>query len=170
MAWIEIEKRCVMVAREAARSGSVARATGRSVFIKRYYGKYAVVGVDVSKAQRSCRDLFADAQKLASYEIKQWNRRRHWGRLAKRHKVKGAHRMAVSYFYKLLKENGDRLKEELLHSRIEHITKEGKRGELRLVENIDKQEWEEMDKASPFYYRRFRDIEEYYGVVMRLVG
>ncbi|MDO4460968.1 MAG: hypothetical protein Q4C30_00535 [Bacteroidia bacterium] len=167
MAKIEIRHKCVMAAREAARRDNDARRTGKSVFIKRYHGRYMVIGVMVSEAQRSCRDIFADAQKLASYEIKQWNRKRHWAREAKRHKVKGAHRMAVSYFYKLLKENGEELKEELTRKRVEMVYGEEANGHLQLVERIRDEEWAEMDRESPFFYRKFRRIEEYYGVVMR---
>ncbi|MDO4461515.1 MAG: hypothetical protein Q4C30_03320 [Bacteroidia bacterium] len=103
MAWISIEKRFVMVARESARRDSDARVSGRSIFIKRYYGRYCIIEIKVSGKQRSCRDMFAEAQRMASIELKNWNRRRHWSREAKRHKIKGAHRMAVSYFYKVLK-------------------------------------------------------------------
>lgn len=42
---------------------------------------------------------------MASHEMKKWNRRRYWYRQSKRHNINGAHRMAVSFFYKLLREN-----------------------------------------------------------------
>lgn len=113
MARVEIRHKCVMVAREAARKGSLARETGRSVFIKRYYGSYRLLAVKVSEGQRSCRDMFAEAQKMASRELKQWNKKRHWERMAKRHKIRGAHRMAVSWFYGMLKENGGVMNEEM---------------------------------------------------------
>lgn len=74
MARIEIRHKCIMVAREAARKDSCARETGWSVFIKRCYGSYRLIGVVVSDKQRSCRDLFAEAQRLASRELKDWNR------------------------------------------------------------------------------------------------
>ncbi|MDO4462568.1 MAG: hypothetical protein Q4C30_08800 [Bacteroidia bacterium] len=113
MARISIKKKYVMVTRDGLRRDSMARVTGQSVFLKRYHGEYRLIGIRVSKEQRRCRDIFADAQKLASYELKQWNKKRHWGRVAKAHNVRGAHRMAVSYYYKLLKENGLRLDEAL---------------------------------------------------------
>lgn len=95
-----------MEAREAARRDSWARETGRSVFIKRYCGRYRLICVVVSEGQRSCRDMFAEAQRMASVELKRWNKRRHWSRMARRHRVKGAHRMAVSWFYGMLKMMG----------------------------------------------------------------
>ncbi len=106
MAQAEIRHKCITIAREAARRDSQSRKTGRSIFIKRYYGKYKIIGIEVSTKQRSCRDMFADAQKLASKDLQNWNRKRHWQREAKRRNIKGAHRMAVSVFYKLLKESG----------------------------------------------------------------
>lgn len=162
MAKVEIKHKCIMVAREAARRDSNARSSGRSVFIKRYYGSYKIIGVEVSKKQRDCRDIFADAQKLASYELKQWNKKRHWMRLAKRHKINGAHRMAVSYFYKLLKEKGGELSDALARIRKE------KMGIERGMQKVDM--WKRMDDESPFYYRKFGDIDEYYGMAMRLAG
>lgn len=105
MARVEIRHKCIMIAREAARRDSLSRITGKSIFIKRCYGKYRLIGVVVSKKQRACRDLFTEAQRLASKDLQNWNRRRHWSREAKRHKIRGAHRMAVSAFYKLLKDN-----------------------------------------------------------------
>lgn len=162
MAKVEIKHKCIMIAREAARRDSNARSSGRSVFIKRYYGSYKIIGVEVSKKQRNCRDIFADAQKLASFELTQWNKKRHWSRLAKRHKIKGAHRMAVSYFYKLLKEKGGELSDELARIRKE------KMGIERGMQKVDI--WKRMDDESPFYYRKFGDIDEYYGMAMRLAG
>ncbi len=162
MAKVEIKHKCIMIAREAARRDSNARVSGRSVFIKRCYGSYRLIGVEVSKRQRSCRDIFADAQKLASYELKQWNKKRHWAREAKRHKVRGAHRMAVSYFYKLLKEKGVELREELVRSRMK-IMEHGEDAQRTDL-------WKQMDEESPFYYRKFRRLEEYYEVAMRLAG
>lgn len=169
MAKVEIKRKCIMIAREAARRDSNARSSGRSVFIKRYYGSYKIIGVEVSKKQRDCRDIFADAQKLASYELKQWNKKRHWLRLAKRHKINGAHRMAVSYFYKLLKEKGGELSDALEKSRMEKMGIEAERGKnLVVVGNGER--WKAMDEESPFYYRKFGDIDEYYGMAMRLAG
>lgn len=104
MCRVKIRHKHVMVAREAARKDCKARETGRSVFIKRCYGSYRLISIIVSDKQRSCRDLFAEAQKLASLEMKQWNKKRHWARMAKRRGIKGAHRMAVSWFYGILKE------------------------------------------------------------------
>ena len=117
MAKVEIKRKCVMVARNAARKSSMSRETGRSVFIKRYYGSYRLIGVVVSEGQRSCRDMFAEAQKMASRELKMWNKKRHWERMARKHKIRGAHRMAVSWFYGMLKANGgvmvERVKENM---------------------------------------------------------
>lgn len=189
MAIANIIHKHIMTARNAARRDSDARISGKSIFIKRHNGKYWIIGVNVSKEQRKCRDIFADAQKLASYEIKQWNRRRHWGRLAKKHKINGAHRMAVSYFYKLLKENEVTLKEELVKTRMgRHADYEmfaSKLNKLRPTKKIHTESeetsvwvnelyklnyWIELDKASPFYYRKFGNIKEYYDVVMKLAG
>lgn len=117
MAKIEIKHKCIMVAREVARKDSRSRETGNSVFIKRYYGSYRLLAVFVSESQRSCRDMFAEAQKIASRELKQWNKKRHWERMARKHKIRGAHRMAVSWFYGMLKANGgvmvERVKESM---------------------------------------------------------
>lgn len=117
MAKVTIKRKCVMVARNAARKSSMSRETGRSVFIKRYYGRYRLIGVVVSESQRSCRDMFAEAQKMASRELKMWNKKRHWERMARKHKIRGAHRMAVSWFYGMLKANGgvmvERVKESM---------------------------------------------------------
>lgn len=104
MAIAHIKPKCITVARDYARKNSTARLTGVSVFFKRYYGSYHLIAVVVTPKQRSCRDIFAEAQKLASRELKQWNRHRFWSRQAKHHRVKGAHRMAVSHFYRLLKQ------------------------------------------------------------------
>lgn len=96
MAKVDIVHKCVTIAREAARKDSRARLTGQSVYIKRCSSGYFIIGVRVTKKQRSCRDMFADAQKLAAYELKQWNKKRHWEREARRHKIKGARRMVGS--------------------------------------------------------------------------
>lgn len=114
MAKIEIKHKCIMVAREAARKDSRSRETGNSVFIKRYYGSYRLLAVFVSESQRSCRDMFAAAQKMASRELKMWNKKRHWERMARKHKIRGAHRMAVSWFYGMLKESGGVMNEEMV--------------------------------------------------------
>ncbi len=156
-----------MTARNAARIKSNARISGQSIFIKRYHGEYRLIGVQVTKKQRKCRDIFADAQKLASYEMKKWNLKRHWGRLAKIHKVKGAHRMAVSYFYKLLKENDSGLDEILKMSREKRYTES--RCEGAMV--IDFAMWNKKEnEASPFFFKKFGVYEEYYGALMRLAG
>lgn len=174
MARVEIRKKCNTTAREAARKDSSARITGRSVFIKRLHGKYWIMGMEVSKRQRTCRDLFADAQKLASRDLQGWNRKRHWGRIAKRHKVKGAHRMAVSYFYKLLKENGGELDEALYESRLCQRAQRSRVDRHTLSVTINKaiqtKAWKKMDEESPFYYKKFRDIEEYYEAALRLAS
>lgn len=156
-----------MTAREAARKENNARISGRSIFIKRHNGKYWIIGVSVSKEQRRCRDIFADAQKLATYELKTWNKKRHWDREAKRHKIRGAHRMAVSYFYRLLKDNGLALEEALSHIREKRYTDEKKKANfIGSFLNWEKEE----DETSPFYYKKFEDVEEYYGEIMRLAG
>lgn len=147
MARVEIRHKCIMVAREAARRDSRARETGRSVFIKRYYGSYRLLAVEVSEKQRSCRDLFADAQKLASKEIKKWNKKRHWERKAKRCGVKGAHRMAVREFYRMLKEGGELVE-------IKPLKERGK-----LLKGKD-----------TFYLVRFDNVGEYREELMRLCG
>lgn len=113
--------------------------------------------------------MFADAQKLASFELKSWNKKRHWSREAKRHKIMGAHRMAVSYFYKLLKENNIELEEALLNIRLERLGNKGVEGK-REEEVREGEEWRAMDRESPFFYKLFGDIEEYYSEVIRLAG
>lgn len=147
MARVEIRYKCVMVAREAARRGSRARETGRSVFIKRYYGSYRLLEVEVSEKQRSCRDLFAEAQKLASKEMKKWNKKRHWERKAKKCGVKGAHRMAVREFYKILKEGGEMV-------------------EIKPLKEREKL----LQEKNTFYLVRFDNVEEYGEELMRLCG
>ncbi len=167
MAKANIRHKCIMEAREAARRDSNARVSGKSIFIKRHNGKYWIIGVDVTKEQRKCRDIFADAQKLASYELKRWNKKRHWAREAKRHKIRGAHRMAVSYFYRLLKDNGLALEEALKLCREKRYV-DTERG-FAILGGFA--EWEKRaEDTSPFYYRKFGDIEEYYGEVIRLAG
>ena len=147
MARVEIRHKCIMVAREAARRDSRARETGRSVFIKRYYGSYRLLAVEVSEKQRNCRDLFAEAQKLASRELKKWNKKRHWERMAKRCGVMGAHRMAVREFYRMLKEGGE------------------------LVEIKPLKERGKLSKGKDtFYLVRFDNVGEYREELMRLCG
>ena len=174
MARVEIRHKCIMVAREALRRDSALRLTGRSVFIKRYYGKYRLIGVMVSEKQRTCRNIFADAQKLASRDLSKWNRRRHWERAAKRHKVRGAHRMAVSWFYKLLKENDGRLDEALSEKMEGKMGIEERSGrDMKLLSiNRRKRSKERMRGSgeSGFLYKKFGDIEEYYDVAMRLAS
>lgn len=118
MAKIEIRYKCITMAREVARKNSTARITGRSVFIKRCYKSYRLIGVIVTEKQRNCRDIFAEAQRMAKEDLRNWNRRRHWARLARRHKIGGAHRMAVSCYYRLLKENGGQVNDILGKERI----------------------------------------------------
>ncbi|MCQ2201887.1 MAG: hypothetical protein MJZ27_07330 [Bacteroidales bacterium] len=174
MARATIVHKCITIAREAARKDSQSRVTGKSVYIKRCPSGYFIIGVQVTKKQRNCRDMFADAQKLAAYELKQWNKKRHWEREARRHKIKGAHRMAVSYFYGLLKEYGIELEEALRRLRLGRLEKkEGGNGDLKMLmerELCGLREWVEMDEASPFYYRKFGDVGEYYEMVMRMAG
>ncbi len=174
MARVSIVHKCITIARQAARKDSKARLTGKSVYIKRCPSGYFLIGVEVTKKQRNCRDMFADAQKLASYELKQWNKKRHWAREARRHKIKGGHRAAVSYFYGLLKEYGIELEEALRRMRIGQL---GKKEEETRETNVlgesklcDTREWKEMDKASPFYYRKFGNEEEYYAAIRKIAA
>lgn len=167
MARIEILHKHIMVARERARRESNARVTGESIYIKRSCGKYLLVGVHVTKKQRKCRDIFADAQKLASYELKQWNKKRHWGRIARAHKIKGAHRMAVSHYYRILKDNGLELDEALRLIREKRFV-DSKR-KLAIIVGFG--DWNQREnEESPFFYKKFCDIGEYYGAVMRMAG
>lgn len=173
MARVEITHKCIMTARKAAQRDSKARETGVSLFIKRYYGKYKLLAVEVSERQRSCRDMFAEAQKMAHEDLENWNRKRHRARLAKKHKKKGAHRMAVSYYYKLLKENGGELKEEMKNSKIERSD----RGDSEVV---GCRVWKKMGERSAFCgskhkridrrYRRIGEYSEYSEEEERLVG
>lgn len=164
MARVEIRYKCIMKAREALRRDKTSRLTGRSVFIKRYYGQYKIIGVEVSAKQRSCRDLFTDAQKLASKEMKKWNKKRHWERMAKRHKVHGAHRMAVSWFYKLLKENEGRLDVALLEKA------ERDMNVLRVNRKTGTQVRAKEEREQTFLFKKYGDKEEYYEVAMRLAS
>lgn len=165
MARVEITHKCIMSARKAAQRDSKARETGVSLFIKRYYGKYKLLAVEVSERQRSCRDMFAEAQKMAHEDLENWNRKRHWARLAKKHKKKGAHRMAVSYFYRLLKENGGELREDM--EKLE-------RSDSRV---LDSSVMKKMGEKTVFCGRKYlrtgkrcQRIGEYYEREMRLVG
>lgn len=167
MARVEIRHKCITIAREAARRESRARETGRSVFIKRYYGRYKLLAVEVSAKQRSCRDLFAEAQKMASSDLSKWNRRRHWERLAKRHKVKGAHRMAVSGYYRLLKDNEGRLGEAMTE-REERVLKLGSEERGKEMKALSIRTRESREQA--FLYKKFGDIGEYYEKAMRLAS
>lgn len=103
MALVNIREKCITIARNEARRNSSAIYGGRSIFIKRCYGTYRLMAMDVTAVQRVCRTLFAEAQKRASEDMKHWEKRRYWSRQAKVHNVKGARRMAVSYYYRLLK-------------------------------------------------------------------
>lgn len=106
MAIVNIREKCITIARNEVRRNSSAICGGRSIFIKRCYGTYRLMAMDVTAKQRGCRTLFADAQRLAAEDMKLWNRRRYWKRLARAHKVKCGHRMAVSWYYRMLKERG----------------------------------------------------------------
>ena len=75
--------------------------------------------------------------------------------------------MAVSYFYRLLKENGGELKEELAKSRRSAVDKYQSMVALTLNGHSIV---EKLDKESPFFYRKFGDIESYYKAAMRLAG
>ncbi len=114
MASATIKHKHITIARRAARTDSTARIDGRSIFIKRYPGNnFKIIMVHVTEKQRRARDIFADAQRLAKDDYQKWNRIRHWRRIAKTHKLKGGYRAAVSFYYRLLLEHGDQLKELL---------------------------------------------------------
>ncbi len=75
--------------------------------------------------------------------------------------------MAVSFFYNLLKENEMALDEALRLCRDKrYVDKE--RGIAMMGRYA---EWEKREEEeSPFYYKKFGDVDEYYGVVMRMAG
>ena len=80
----------------------------------------------------------------------------------------------ILIFYGLLKEYGIELEEALRRLRLGRLEKkEGGNGGVKMLrerELCGLREWVEMDKASPFYYRKFGDVGEYYGEVVRLAG
>ncbi|MDO4461558.1 MAG: hypothetical protein Q4C30_03545 [Bacteroidia bacterium] len=106
---VQILHKYKTLARREARLQSTARVDGRSVFIKRYPGKrYHVIMVHVTEKQRSMRDMFAEASRLAKEDMKRWNRVRHWYREARRRGILGGYRAAVAFYYKKLREeNGE---------------------------------------------------------------
>lgn len=112
MTRVSIKHKYVTHARKMMRADSRARITGYSTYIKRCKkGDYRIMMVKVSKSQRALRDMFADAQKLAKSDMVSWNRIRHWKREARRRKIGGAYRAAVSFYYKMLREHGEELVE-----------------------------------------------------------
>ena len=149
MARVTIKHKYVTRARREMRADSRARITGYSTYIKRCSkGDYRILRVRVSKAQRALRDMFADAQKLAKSDMVSWNRIRHWKREARRHKIGGAYRAAVSFYYKMLREHGEELVEVRPWKEDERLF-EGKRD---------------------FYWVKFDNVEEYREELMRLCG
>lgn len=112
MAIANIRKKYITYARNLARGKSTARTDGRSIYFKRYAGKrYHIIMVHVTEKQRALRDMFAEANKLAKADMTRWNRVRHWERYARKHKKLGAYRAAVSFYYKMIREQGNKLKE-----------------------------------------------------------
>ncbi|MCQ2215166.1 MAG: hypothetical protein MJZ31_04505 [Bacteroidales bacterium] len=149
MASVTIKPRHITIARRAARTDSTARIDGRSIFIKRYPGNnFKIIMVHVTKKQRRARDIFADAQRLAKDDYQKWNRIRHWRRIARTHKHKGGYRAAVSFYYRLLLEHGDQLKE--LHPA---------KPDRRLFKN-----------GNSFYFINFDNATEYRNELLQLCG
>ncbi len=97
---VEILHKHITMARKKIRE----RIGERSIYIKRKYGRYFIYVHNVTEKQQKNRDIFTRAQELAKEDLKTWNRRRHWNRLAKLHKIKGGRRMAISFFCKMLRE------------------------------------------------------------------
>ncbi|MDO4461151.1 MAG: hypothetical protein Q4C30_01455 [Bacteroidia bacterium] len=106
---VEIRHKYKTYARREAREQSTARVDGRSVFIKRYPGnRYHVIMVYVTEKQRTLRDIFAEANRLAKSDMTKWNRVRHWSREARRRGILGCYRAAVSFYYReLRRERGE---------------------------------------------------------------
>ncbi len=149
MARVTIKPKYVTYARRMMRADSQARITGYSTYIKRCgKGDYRILRVKVSKSQRALRDMFADAQKLAKSDMVSWNRIRHWKREARKHKIGGAYRAAVSFYYKMLREHGEEL--------------------------VEIRPWKEDEKLlkgkNMFYWVKFDSVEEYREELMRLCG
>ncbi len=111
MALANIKNKYVTVARQHARDNSNARKNGESIFYKRYGKRYHLIAVYVTQKQRAMRDLFAEAVRMAKEDMTKWNRVRHWSRQARKHHIIGAYRAAVSCYYKLIKKQGNDIKE-----------------------------------------------------------
>lgn len=186
MGSLEIRHKMVTLARRKSRASSDARISGRSIFIKRYPGKrYKLIAMDVSKKQRALRDMFADAQKLAQDDMKSWNRVRHWERYARKHKKRSAYRGAVSFYYKMLREHGEELREVVSReatgrksygqSGQQHLRDEGRRTDRvpRQMSNGAYATEEDMRifrEGNIFFWVRFDSVEEYREELMRLAA
>lgn len=148
MAVVSILHKHITMARKAMRDDSRARIDGRSFYIKRYGKRYHIIMVHVTDNQRRARDMFADAQRLAKDDMQQWNRIRHWRRYARQHRILGPYRAAVSYYYKLLLQHGEQLRE--LHPQ---------RPDQRL-----------FYKEQTFYWINFDSVSDYRAELLSLCG
>lgn len=75
--------------------------------------------------------------------------------------------MAVSHYYRILKDNGLELDEALRLIREKRFV-DSKR-KLAIIVGFG--DWNQREnEESPFFYKKFCDIGEYYGAVMRMAG
>lgn len=163
MGKVAIRKKYITYARKAAREDSTARIDGRSTFIKRYPGNnYRIIMVHVTKRQRALRDMFADANVLAKSDMTKWNRVRHWERYARKHKKRGAYRAAVSFYYKMIREHGDELRE----------VKKGCEREAMQKGRVEYggEDMRVFRDGKIFFWVKFEDVEECRRELFRLAG
>lgn len=168
MAKATIRRKCITIARSEVRANSTARVDGRSVFIKRYPGhNFRIIMVHVSKKQRAVRDMFADANVLAKEDMLKWNRVRHWERYARQHKKHGAYRAAVSYYYKMIREHSDELRE------IGRYVNGGKIERIRMVDSKVVDEAKDLRIFSDdniFFWVKFDSVSDYREALNLLAG
>ncbi|MCQ2236072.1 MAG: hypothetical protein MJZ18_03620 [Bacteroidales bacterium] len=149
MAKATIRRKCITIARSEVRANSTARVDGRSVFIKRYPGhNFRIIMVHVSKKQRV----------LAKEDMLKWNRVRHWERYARQHKKHGAYRAAVSYYYKMIREHSDELRE------IGRNVNGGKIERIRMVDSKVVDEAKDLRIFSDdniFFWVKFDSVSDY---------
>lgn len=175
MATVNILKKHITHARNAARKDSTARIDGRSIFIKRYPGNnFKIIMVHVTKKQRAARDMFADAVALAKDDMSRWNRVRHWKRYALKHHKLGAYRAAVSYYYNLIRKHSENL-QEIFHE------KYGAQASTRPVRYTQpspysytsfssNQDMRLFKDSSTFFWLKFNSADEYRNTILRLAS
>lgn len=98
MARITLYNKSVTVARKHFKACNGADSTQNMVMRRVRKGRYILNVINVTAGQRHCRNIFALAQKFAKADIDKGMRKRHWSRIARRHKIASAYRAAVSHY------------------------------------------------------------------------